>query len=68
MFRKMGHWYLKSMRVPKGLRHQFQLAASREEFDQSLQQICRFGPIGGDRTGVLPEMQIAVPSGPIERW
>jgi hypothetical protein len=68
MFRKMGHWYLKSMRVSKGLRHQFQLAVTREELDQSLQRIRQAGPIGGDRIGVLPEMHIAVPSGPVERW
>lgn len=68
MFRKMGHWYLKAMRVRAHFRHQFQQAATRDELDAVLEEISEAGPIGGDRTGLLPEMQVAVPSGPIERW
>lgn len=68
MFRKMGHWYLKGMRVPKGLRHQFQLAGSRAEFDTAVTQIREAGPLGGVRTGELPDMHIPVPSGPVENW
>jgi nifR3 family TIM-barrel protein len=68
MFRKMGHWYLKAMRVRAHLRHQFQLATTRVEVDAVLQEIADAGPIGGDRTGILPEMHVAVPAGPVERW
>lgn len=67
-FRKMGHWYLKSMRVRSSLRNRFQLARTREEFDAVLQAIRDAGPVEGTRTGVLPEMHVPVPSGPVERW
>ncbi|TWT55272.1 tRNA-dihydrouridine synthase C [Thalassoglobus neptunius] len=68
MFRKMGHWYLKGMRVRKALRHQFQTARSQSEIHQAVEEIRRDGPVFGSRTGVLPEMNIQVPSGPVERW
>lgn len=68
MFRKMGHWYLKAMRVHKGLRHRFQLANSKAELGQAIDAIAAAGPLGGDRTGVLPEMRVPVPSGPVEHW
>ncbi len=68
MFRKMGHWYLKGMRVKPALRHRFQLAKTRAEFDAALDEICEAGPIGGSRTGLLPDMYVPVPSGPVERW
>lgn len=68
MFRKMGHWYLKGMRVRKALRHQFQIAQSQEEMHVALHAIAKAGPIGGNRTGILPEMHVPVPSGPVEKW
>lgn len=68
MFRKMGHWYLKAMRVRAFLRNRFQQATTREELDGVLEEISAAGPIDGDRTGLLPEMHVAVPSGPVERW
>lgn len=68
MFRKMGHWYLKSMRVHKTLRHQFQLANSVRELLRAVEAIHHAGPLGGERTGLLPEMHIPVPAGPVERW
>lgn len=67
-FRKMGHWYLKSMRVRPRLRHEFQLAKTRAEFDAALLDISEDGPVHGSRTGVLPDMHIPVPSGPVEKW
>lgn len=67
-FRKMGHWYLKSMRVRKPLRHRFQQAKTRAEFDAAIEEIVAAGPIGGNRTGVLPDMNVPVPSGPVDRW
>lgn len=67
-FRKMGHWYLSSMRVAAWLRNQFQTARTAAEFEATLKQIASFGPTYGDRHGVLPEYKIPVPSGPIERW
>lgn len=68
MFRKTGHWYLKSMRVRARLRHEFQLARTREEIDAALDEISEAGPVCGTRTGILPRMHVPVPSGPIERW
>jgi nifR3 family TIM-barrel protein len=68
MFRKMGHWYLKSMRVRAALRHQLQLATSRHELLALVDAVRLEGPAHGDRSGVLPEMHVPVPSGPVERW
>ncbi|WP_417851317.1 tRNA dihydrouridine synthase DusB [Thalassoglobus sp.] len=68
MFRKMGHWYLKGMRVRKALRHQFQTARDRDELQIALDAISEAGPVGGSRTGLLPEMHVPVPSGPVEKW
>ena len=67
-FRKMGHWYLKSMCVRAALRHRFQLARTREEWDAVLDEISEEGPVRGTRSGVLRQMAIPVPSGPVERW
>ncbi len=67
-FRRMGHWYLKAMQVRAWLRNKFQKAVTREEIDVTLAEIAEEGPIGGDRHGELPELQIPVPSGPVERW
>lgn len=68
MFRKMGHWYLKGMRVRKALRHQFQIARTEQEMKAALAAIRHAGPIGNDRTGLLPDMHVPVPSGPVEKW
>ncbi|MBX3444385.1 MAG: tRNA dihydrouridine synthase DusB [Planctomyces sp.] len=68
MFRKMGHWYLKAMRVRASLRNQFQIAQNRGELEQALAEIAAAGPSTGNRTGLLPEMHVAVPSGPVDRW
>lgn len=67
-FRKMGHWYLKSMHVRGALRNQFQTAPTREAIEAVLKEIQESGPTRGERTGELPEMHIPVPAGPVERW
>ena len=67
-FRKMGHWYLKGMRTPAWLRHRFQQARNRDEIEAALEAVNREGPTRSTRTGLLPEMHVPVPSGPIERW
>jgi nifR3 family TIM-barrel protein len=67
-FRKTAHWYLKAMRVPAKLRGRFQAASNSAEIDLALAAIQEFGPIGGDRTGVLPQLTVPVPSGPVDRW
>ena len=67
-FRKMAHWYLKSMRVRPAMRHHLQKARTREQFNEALAVIIEAGPVGGDRTGLLPDMHVPVPSGPVERW
>ncbi len=66
-FRKMGHWYLKSMRVRSALRHRFDQAKTREEFEDTLREINHVGPHTGSRDD-LPDMHVPVPSGPVERW
>ena len=68
LFRKMGHWYLKGMRVRKRLRGDFQIAKTREEMDAVLAIIREEGPARGPRTGVLTDVHVPVPSGPVERW
>jgi tRNA-dihydrouridine synthase B len=68
LFRKTAHWYLKAMRVPSWLRNRFQMANTADEVDAALREIEVHGPIGGDRTGILPDLAIPVPSGPVERW
>ncbi|MCH2209949.1 MAG: tRNA dihydrouridine synthase DusB [Fuerstiella sp.] len=67
-FRKMAHWYLKGMRVRKRLRGNFQFVRTRPEFDDALRQIREEGPVDGNRTGVLTDAHIPVPSGPIDKW
>ena len=67
-FRKMGHWYLKAMKVRAAIRHKLQTAATIEQFYEVLDEVAEVGPVTGSKTGVLPDMQIPVPSGPIERW
>lgn len=67
-FRKMAHWYLKSMRIRPAMRHHFQLAKTKAEFDAALAEVVEEGPVGGNRTGILPDMHVPVPSGPVERW
>ncbi|HUE13017.1 MAG TPA: tRNA dihydrouridine synthase DusB [Planctomycetaceae bacterium] len=68
MFRKTAHWYLKAMRVPSWLRNRFQVARTAAEIDAALRDINTCGPKGGDRTGILPDLVVPVPSGPVERW
>ena len=68
MFRKMGHWYLKGMRVKGKLRNLFQQAKTRTELEESLRIICETGPTNNSRTDFLPQFQIPVPPGPVEKW
>lgn len=68
MFRKMGHWYLKGMRVRACLRHEFQLAKTRAALDAALDRINEAGPVEGARDGTLPDLHVPVPSGPIANW
>lgn len=67
-FRKMAHWYLKSMHVPPILRNAFQQARTPEQVEAVIGEICSHGPTTGTRDGVLPDLHIPVPSGPVERW
>ncbi|MCH2200380.1 MAG: tRNA dihydrouridine synthase DusB [Fuerstiella sp.] len=67
-FRKMAHWYLKGMRVRRRLRGDFQFVRTRPEFDDAVKQIREEGPVDGNRTGVLTDAHIPVPSGPIDKW
>lgn len=68
MFRKMGHWYLKGMRVRPHLRHQFQISRTIPEFESAITAIQTAGPHGASRTDQLPDLHVPVPSGPVERW
>ena len=67
-FRKMAHWYLKAMCVRAALRNQMQSARTRLEFEEAVREIAESGPTRGSRTGVLPDLVIPVPSGPVENW
>lgn len=67
-FRKIGHWYLKGMRVRPALRNDFQQCRDREELNEVMAKISAAGPSTGTRTGLLPDMHVPVPSGAVERW
>jgi tRNA-dihydrouridine synthase B len=67
-FRKMAHWYLKAMCVRAQLRNEMQSARTRPEFEAAVELIASQGPTRGSRTGVLPDLVIPVPSGPVEHW
>lgn len=67
-FRKMGHWYLKSMRVRGSLRNLFQQARSKAQLEAALAAIAEDGPVFGSRSGVIDDCRVPVPSGPVERW
>lgn len=68
MFRKMGHWYLKGMRVRAQHRHRFQISRTIAEFETAIETIRAAGPVGAARDGTLPDVSIPVPSGPVEHW
>lgn len=68
LFRKMAHWYLKAMRVSSELRNEYQTARTREELESALARISAAGPKGMNRDGVLPDLHVPVPNGPVERW
>lgn len=68
LFRRMAHWYLKSMRVSSELRNAYQNAVTPTEVESVLQQIAAAGPRGMSRDGLLPDMHVPVPSGPVENW
>lgn len=68
LFRKMAHWYLKGMRVQKKLRGDFQKVGNKDEMERVLCRIRESGPVDGDRTGVLTDFHIGVPSGPVDKW
>ncbi|MSR59233.1 MAG: tRNA dihydrouridine synthase DusB [Planctomycetaceae bacterium] len=67
-FRKMAHWYLKSMHVAPTLRNAFQQAHTVAAVEQTLDEIAARGPTVGSRFEQLDEMHIPVPSGPVEHW
>ena len=67
-FRKMAHWYLKGMRILKRLRGDFQSVRTKEEMNAAIAEIQQSGPIDGNRTGVLTDVEIPVPSGPVDKW
>ena len=67
-FRKMAHWYLKGMRILKRLRGDFQKVSTKEEMNAAIAEIQQSGPIDGNRTGVLTDVEIPVPSGPVDKW
>ena len=67
-YRRTVHWYLKAMRVRAALRDRVQHARTADEFISALAEIQAAGPVEGSRTGILPELQVPVPAGPVERW
>ena len=63
-FRKMIHWYLKSMRVRPALRHRFQQVRSRDEFDEAISRVQQEHQRGHD----AGEFRVPVPAGPTAQW
>jgi tRNA-dihydrouridine synthase B len=68
LFRKMAHWYLKGMRVRKRLRGDFQKVTTQKDMEQILESIRKEGPVGQNRSGVLTDCAVPVPSGPVDKW
>ena len=68
LFRKMAHWYLKGMRILKRQRGDFQKVRTRAEMDTAIAEIREAGPVDGNRTGVLTDVEIPVPNGPVDKW
>jgi len=68
LFRKMAHWYLKGMRVLKRLRGDFQKVRTKQEMNLALAEIQAAGPVDGNRTGVLTDVHVPVPGGPVDKW
>jgi tRNA-dihydrouridine synthase B len=68
MFRRMGHWYLKGMRVLARHRHHLQTARTIAEFNTALEAVRQAGPVGASRSGQLPELRVPVPAGPNAHW
>ncbi len=67
-FRKMVHWYLKSMGVRRVLRHRFQQLSSRKEFDLAIQCVreeCRNTQRQAHTTA---DAVVPVPQGPNAHW
>ena len=67
-YRRTVHWFLKAMRVGTQLRDRVQHATTESEFLEAIENIRQAGPVEGTRTGILPELQVPVPAGPVERW
>lgn len=68
LFRKMAHWYLKGMRVQKKMRGDFQKVRTSADLKSAIEAIRAAGPVDGNRTGVLTDVEIPVPKGPVEQW
>ena len=67
-YRRTVHWFLKAMRVGTKLRDSVQHTTTEAEFYSAIDAIRKAGPIEGTRTGILPELQVPVPAGPVEGW
>jgi tRNA-dihydrouridine synthase B len=50
------------------LRGDFQKVCTKEEMNAAIAEIQQAGPIDGNRTGVLTDVEIPVPSGPVDKW
>jgi len=68
LFRKMAHWYLKGMRILKSLRGDFQKVQTQADMDAAIAEIRAAGPVDGNRSGVLTDVEIPVPHGPVDKW
>ena len=42
--------------------------SSRAEMNAAIAEIQKSGPIDGNRSGVLTDVEIPVPSGPVDKW
>ena len=63
-FRKMIHWYLKSMRVRPALRHRFQQVTTRREFDLAIERVRTEHHQRDDAA----QFRVPVPAGPNAHW
>ncbi len=67
-FRKMVHWYLKSMGVRRVLRHRFQQLRSRREFDLAIQCVREECHNTHGQAHTTADAVVPVPQGPNAHW
>lgn len=68
MFRKMAHWYLKSLGIPAELRNELQQASTLKTWEEAMERVRFYLLERGIESGTWSPHAIAVPQGPVSHW